>query len=126
MADRRMFGLGTMSPQCKELEGTFTVSGTADPTSATGCARGVTVTRTAVGKYKIAWSDTYKRLIGFSCEMTHDSSTTAQSKKDVRGGKLAFSSNYVEIRLRSAGHSLTNPSTGTAIFWRLKFEDGNV
>ncbi len=126
MADRRMFPVNTMGPKIKQLQGVFTVAGTADPSSATGCARGVTITRAATGKYTVTWADTYRRLVGFTCSMTHDSSTTATTKKDVRGGKVATSSNYVQILLRSAGAVLTNPSTGTAIYWSLTFEDGNI
>lgn len=126
MADRRMFSVETMSPRLKKLQGVFTVSGTATATVATGCGRGVTVARQSTGKYRVTWADSYRRLVNFQVQMTHDSSTTATYKKAVRGGKVATSSNYVEILLRSNDVVLTNPSTGTAIYWSLEFEDGNV
>lgn len=126
MADRRWFGENGPNPRLVRLKGMFTVSGTGDPSAATGCSRLVTLSRVSAGKYRVLWSDEYRRLVTMHCSASHNSSSTATYKKDVRFGKLAEGSNYVEILLRSAGAVLTNPSTGTVISYTLEFEDGNV
>jgi len=126
MADIRLFRDQSPNPRLIRLRGQFTVSGTGDPSAATGAGRRVTLSRVSAGKYRVLWSDEFLRLVGMHCSMSHDSSTTAQFKKDVRFGKLAEGSNYVEILLRSAGAVLTNPSTATLVTYSLEFEDGNV
>lgn len=126
MADRRLFVEHGLSPRLTRLKGNFGVDASMDPSTSTGDARGVTVSKVSAGKYRVLWADEYLRLVHYSCAYSHDSSTTATFKKDARFGKVAEGSNYVEILVRSNDVALTNPSTGAVICWSLEFEDGNV
>jgi hypothetical protein len=126
MADGRFYPIVHKAPGVVLIEGNFSIAATMSPALASGM-NGVTVSKTAAGKYRVTWSQNFLRFLCFKFQEFRSGTTTAALKKTFQGGALVTGSNYAEIWCRTDDTGvITNPLTNTIICYSISFQNSGA